>query len=117
MNLKAHLSELKEQGYTILRDALSAQQMEATRRAVIELLDAEAAVAHTTGTQTDNLRNAHTIVGKHPHFYEFYLNAPVMQVVRTVLGDGAMLYDGNIRVPHADGRARRRQGVSGARGS
>ena len=103
MNLKRHLGELAEQGYTILPDALSASHVDATRRAVIELLDAEAAVARTTGTQTDNLRNAHTIVGKHPHFYEFYLNAPVMRVVRAVLGDGAMLYDGNIRVPMPTG--------------
>ena len=103
MSLKGHLSELEEEGYTIFPDALSAPQVNATRRAVIELLDAEADAARSTGTQTDNLRNAHAIVGKHPHFYEFYLNTPVMRVVRSVLGDDALLYDGNIRVPMPTG--------------
>ena len=103
MKLDHHLGELAQNGYTILPGALSPPPVESTRRAVIELLDAEAAVARTTGTQTDNLRNAHAIVGKHPHFYEFYLNPPVMRIVRAVLGDDAILYDGNIRVPMPTG--------------
>ncbi|MCY3763303.1 MAG: phytanoyl-CoA dioxygenase family protein [Gemmatimonadetes bacterium] len=104
MNLQSHLDELAGQGYTTVRGALSPGEVEATRRAVIELLDAEEEVARTTGTQTDNLRNAHAIVGKHPHFHEFYLNPPVMRIVRALLGEGAMLYDGNIRVPMPTGR-------------
>ena len=104
MNPDAPLTELAERGYTIVRDALSREEVAATRRAAIELLDAEEVVARTTGTQTDNLRNAHAIVGKHPHFYEFYLNPPVMRIVRAVLGEGALLYDGNIRVPMPTGQ-------------
>ena len=104
MSLEARLAELAARGYTIVPDALSAAEVAATRRAVRELLDAEEPVARSTGTQTDNLRNAHAIVGKHPHFYEFYLNPPVMDIVRAVLGDGALLYDGNIRVPMPTGR-------------
>ena len=104
MSLDARLAELAERGYTIVPDALSAAETAATRRAVRELLDAEEPVARSTGTQTDNLRNAHAIVGKHPHFHEFYLNPPVMDIVRAVLGDGALLYDGNIRVPMPTGQ-------------
>ena len=104
MSLEASLEELAGRGYTIVSDALSGPEVEATRQAVTELLDAEEEVARTTGTQTDNLRNAHAIVGKHPHFHEFYLNPPVMRIVRAVLGEGAMLYDGNIRVPMPTGR-------------
>ncbi len=103
MNLDHHLHQLAQDGYTIVRDALNAREVESTRLAVTELLDSEAEVARTTQTQTDNLRNAHAIVGKHPHFYEFYLNPPVMQIVRSILGDDAMLYDGNIRVPMPTG--------------
>ena len=103
MSLEASLEELAGQGYTIIEGALSSDEVEATRRAVIELLDAEEEVVRTTGTQTDNLRNAHAIVGKHPHFHEFYLNPPVMRIVRAVLGEQAMLYDGNIRVPMPTG--------------
>ena len=110
MTLEKHLRELGGEGFTIIPDALSAEQIEATRSATVELLDEEAEVALTTGTQTPNLRNAHAIVGKHPHFYEFYLNEPVMRVVRAVLGEDAMLYDGNIRVPMPTGERDARKG-------
>ena len=103
MNHEIHITDLRDQGYTIVRNALSGTQVEETRRAVKELLNEEEDVARSTGTQTDNLRNAHAIVGKHPHFYEFYLNRPVIQIVRSVLGADAMLYDGNIRVPMPTG--------------
>ena len=104
MSLDARLAELSEQGYTVVPGALSAAEVAATRRAARELLDAEQEVARTTGTQTDNLRNCHAIVGKHPHFYEFYLNPRVMRIVRAVLGEGALLYDGNLRVPMPTGQ-------------
>ena len=66
--------------------------------------DREEAVARGTGTQTDNLRNAHVIVGKHPHFYEFFLNPPVVEVLYAILGHDAFLYDANIRVPMPTGK-------------
>jgi hypothetical protein len=78
VSLDDHLSELEQDGYTIIPAALSPEDVDASRHAVQELLDAEDAVAHTTGTQTDNLRNAHAIVGKHSHVYGFFLNPPVM---------------------------------------
>ena len=110
MSLDDHLSELEQDGYTIIPAALSPEDVDASRRAVQELLDAEDAVARTTGTQTDNLRNAHAIVGKHAHFYEFFLNPPVMQIVRAVLGDDALMYDANIRVPMPTGSRDARKG-------
>lgn len=110
MSLDDHLSELEQDGYTIIPAALSPEDVDASRRAVQELLDAEDAVARTTGTQTDNLRNAHAIVGKHSRFYEFFLNPPVMQTVRAVLGDDALMYDANIRVPMPTGNRDARKG-------
>ena len=104
MNLDARLAELAERGYTVVPGALSQDEVAATRRAARELLDAEEEVARSTGTQTGNLRNSHAIVGKHPHFHEFYLNPPVMRIVRAVLGEDALLYDGNLRVPMPTGQ-------------
>ena len=104
MNLDARLAELAKRGYTVVPGALSQEEVAVTRRAAGELLDAEEEVARGTGTQTDNLRNSHAIVGKHPHFYEFYLNQPVMRIVRAVLGEDALLYDGNLRVPMPTGQ-------------
>ena len=109
MSLEASLEELAVQGYTIVRGALCGPQgeVEATRRAVASMSDearrlldhggapAEEEVARTTGTQTGNLRNAHAIVGKHPHVgdrHEFYLNqddpGEAVRIVRAVLSMG-----------------------------
>ncbi len=98
------VEQLEEQGYTVIPDALSADEVVTARNAVEELLDREEAVARGTGTQTDNLRNAHVIVGKHPHFYEFFLNPPVVAVLYAILGHDAFLYDANIRVPMPTGK-------------
>ncbi len=107
---RAQVGQLEELGYAIISNALSADAVTAARDAVKEILDREAEVARGTGTQTDNLRNAHVIVGKHPHFYEFFLNPPVMEIVREVLGFDAYLYDANIRVPMPTGKREGRKG-------
>ena len=105
-----HSEKLAQNGYTVIPNVLSAKEVEATKLAVQELLDAEERVARSTGTQTNNLRNAHAIAGKHPHFYEFFLNPPVIELVRSVLGDDAMMYDANIRVPMPTGERDARKG-------
>ena len=105
-----HLEQLERDGYTIIPAVLSPEEVRVAREAVVELLDAEEQVARGTGTQPDNLRNAHAIVGKHPQFYEFFLNPPVMKVVRTVLGDDVRLYDANLRVPMPTGDRDARKG-------
>lgn len=84
---KKHVVKLERDGYCIIPNALSADDIAATLPATEELLLAEEDVARHTGTQADNLRVAHAIVGKHPVFYEFFLNPPVLQVVRNMIGD------------------------------
>jgi ectoine hydroxylase-related dioxygenase (phytanoyl-CoA dioxygenase family) len=104
------VQQLEELGYTIISNALSAGEVAEARDAVEEVLDREEEIARSTGTQTDNLRNAHVISGKHPHFYEFFLNPPVIEIVRDVLGPDASLYDANIRVPMPTGERDARKG-------
>ena len=108
--LQEQTKQLEEVGYTVVSNALSPESVAATQGAVVDLLEQEAEVARCTGTQTDNLRNAHVIVGKHPHFYDFFLNPPVMAVVNAMLGDDAFLYDANIRVPMPTGERDVRKG-------
>ena len=110
MNLESHVAELERDGYTVIPDALSPQEVRVTRQAVKDLLAEEREVALGTGTQSANLLTSHTIVGKHPVFYEFFLNPPTMQVVRRMIGDDALIYDGNIRIPMPTGAANKRQG-------
>ncbi len=108
--LQEQTKQLEERGYTIVPNALSADAVVAARDAVVELLEQEEEVARRTGTQTDNLRNAHVIVGKHPVFHEFFLNPPVTGIVREMLGADAFLYDANIRVPMPTGERDGRKG-------
>ena len=110
MNLEKHLTELEQDGYTVIPDALSQREVSVTLQAVKDLLEEEREVALTTGTQSDNLLTSHTIVGKHPIFYEFFLNPPTMQIVRKMIDDDALLYDANIRIPMPTGAANPRQG-------
>ncbi len=109
-DIQEQTKQLEELGYTIVANALSADGVAAARGAVEDVLEQEADVARGTGTRTDNLRNSHVIVGKHPHFYEFFLNPPVIGVVNEVLGDDAFLYDANIRVPMPTGERDARKG-------
>jgi hypothetical protein len=94
MNVESHVAELERDGYTVIPDALSPQEVRATRQAVKDLLAEERDVALGTGTQSDNLLTSHTIVGKHPEFYEFFLYPPTKLVVRQTIGANALL-------PHA----------------
>ena len=110
MNVEQHVAEIEQDGYTVILDALSPEEVRVTRQAVQDLLVAEEAIARRTGTQSDNLLTAHTIVGKHPVFHEFFLNPSAMQVVRRMIGDDALLYDANIRIPMPTGAANKRQG-------
>ena len=64
MTLDARKQELERDGYTIISDALTPSEVVGAQRAVEELLAVEETVARTTGTQTDNLRNSHAILGK-----------------------------------------------------
>ena len=101
---------LNKEGFTLIPGAISAEEVARTCAAIDEILVKEEAVARRTTTQTTNLKSAHAIVGKHPHFYEFFLNPPVLNLIRSVLGDDALLYDMNARVVLPTGGRETRRG-------
>ena len=104
------VAELEKNGYTIIPNALSQDEVAEVLRVSKELLSAESAIGQRVGSQTANKQSVHAAVGKHPLFYEFFLSPPVMQVVRRMIGDDAVLYDANIRVPMPTGAGERRSG-------
>ena len=105
-----HVADLEKKGYTIIPNALSPIEVEATVNAVKEVFAAEAPVWKQLGLQTENLMVVHTIHAKHPLFYEFFLNRPVTQVVRQLIGDDCIMADSNIRVPMPTAARNVRQG-------
>ena len=109
-SVDTHVSQLEKDGYTIIPDALSQDEVADTLGVARELLSAEEEIGLRTGSQTANKRSVHAVAGKHPLFYEFFLNPSVMQVVRRMIGDAAVLYDANLRVPMPTGEGERRSG-------
>ncbi len=105
-----HIEALNKDGYTLIPDAISADEVARTCAAIDDILAAEEPIAKRTTTQTTNLKSAHAIVGKHPHFYDFFLNPPVMSLMRAVLGDDVLLYDMNARVVLPTGGRETRRG-------
>jgi ectoine hydroxylase-related dioxygenase (phytanoyl-CoA dioxygenase family) len=105
-----HIEALNKDGYTLIPDAISADEVARTNAAIDDILAREEPIARRTTTQTTNLKSAHAIVGKHPHFYEFFLNPPVLNLMRAVLGEDVLLYDMNARVVLPTGGRETRRG-------
>jgi ectoine hydroxylase-related dioxygenase (phytanoyl-CoA dioxygenase family) len=105
-----YVASLQKDGFAIIHEALTPTEVKATLDAVKEILAAEELVARRFGTQSANLVGVHVAQAKHPLLYEFFLNPPVMQVVRRMIGDDCLLYDANARVPMPSGGRNKRQG-------
>ena len=69
LDIKNHTVDLQEHGYTIVHDVISSSEIETTKRVIDETLETEQKIANKVGVQTDDLRVAFEVQGKHPHFY------------------------------------------------
>ena len=105
IDIDKYVTDLVTEGWTVIPDAMPPDEVAATRRAMNELIDAEADSGRRLGTQTDDLRVVFNAHGKHPHFYGLALrNRAPLDVARRLLGDDLVLYDFTIRVPFPTGR-------------
>lgn len=105
VDVDKHANQLLTEGWTVIPDAMPPDEVAATRRAMDEVMDAEAERGRRLGTQTDDLRVVFNAHGKHPHFYGLALrNRAPLDVARRILGDDVVLYDFTIRVPLPTGR-------------
>ena len=95
--LKSHVGELSEQGYTIIPDAVDAEYLAPAVEAAEDIYRRESEIALRLGTSSVHCWSAHCIVGKHPFFETFYLNPPVLSVCREYLGEDMVLYDATAR--------------------
>ena len=100
-----HITQLEAEGYTILPEVLSRSEIERTKVAIDETLDAEAEIACKYGLQNENLQMAYNAQGKHPHFYGLLVRNPdPVAVTRGVLGEDMFAHDVAIRKPLPTGR-------------
>ena len=104
-DLDAHVTRLEQEGYTIIPDVLSEEEIEATRRAIDETLEAEAPIARRYGLQNDDLQMCYNAQGKHQHFWTLPLRYPhVIELFRRVLGDDMFAHNVAIRKPLPTGK-------------
>ena len=100
-----HARELERDGYTLLLEVMSPSEIEATKRAIDETLEAEAAIGKRYGLQNENLRMAFNAQGKHPHFYGMLTRNPgPMEVAGRMLGEDCFAHNVVIRVPQPTGK-------------
>ncbi len=100
-----HAGELERDGYTIIPDVMSASELDATKWAIEETLDAEETIGRKFGLQNDNIRMVFNAQGKHPHFYGMLLRNPEPSAVsRRVLGEDMFAHNVALRTPMPTGK-------------
>ena len=100
-----HLERLQRDGYTVIPDVMSAEEIEATRQAIDECLEAELEIASRYGLQNENLAMCYNVQGKHPHFRGMLLRNPEpVEVARLILGDDMFAHNVTIRRPMPTGK-------------
>ena len=100
-----HAARLRRDGYTIIPDVMSGEEIEASRRAIDECLDAEAEIARKHGLQNDNLLMCYNVQGKHPYFRGMLLRNPEpAEVARLLLGQDMFAHNVAIRKPMPTGK-------------
>lgn len=103
-NIEQHASELEQEGYTILPSVMSQAEIDATKQAIEETLDAEEKIGRKYGLQSENLRMAFNAQGKRPHFYGMPLRHPApIEVAQRVLGEDMFVHNVAIRTPMPTG--------------
>ena len=92
-----YAEEIEGQGYTLVPDTLSEDQIRDATRAMLEVYEHEREVAEGVETQTEHALAVHHLFAKHRYFEEFYLNDKVNAVIRLVLGDDMVLTETHAR--------------------
>ncbi len=92
-----HVKEIQDQGYTLVPETLSREQIRDATNAMLEVYEHEREVAEGVETQTEHALAVHHLFAKHRYFEEFYLNDKVNAVLRLLLGDDMVLTEAHAR--------------------
>ncbi len=96
-DIDRYAREIHSQGYTVIPNAITAEQVQQAITAMEEVYERERSIAERIGEQTQNQKVARNILGKNQFFESFYLCPPVVAVCRKILGDDLVLYDTTAR--------------------
>jgi hypothetical protein len=99
--------QIREHGFAILPDLLSAAQVDTALRALGEVFDAEADIAIDRRWLTDAYRVAYMLPAKHEAFATLWDQPASVGLARAVLGGDAVLaaFNGMAMLPHGEGQS------------
>jgi ectoine hydroxylase-related dioxygenase (phytanoyl-CoA dioxygenase family) len=109
-DVQAHARKVDADGYTIVPDAIPADQISKAVAAMEEVYERERPIAERFGEQTANQKVVRNVLGKHRFFETFFQSPRVVAVCRKVLGDGMVLYDTTARALLPSGGREERYG-------
>ncbi len=96
-DVDGHVAQLEREGYTIIRDVLPQEEIEKSKGAIDEVLEAEREIATQYGLQSEDLKMCFNAQGKHPYFYGLALRYPEpVQVIRRLLGDDMFAHNAHL---------------------
>ncbi len=105
VDIQKHATDLEQDGYTIIPAVMSEPDIEETKRAIDETLEAEADIARKYGLQNENLLMCYNVQGKHPLFSGILTRYPEpVEVVRRVIGEDMFAHNVAIRKPLPTGK-------------
>jgi len=89
--LDRHAQELQTQGYTIVHNVLTLDEVETARAALGEIFEREKEIGRQRNWHTDMHRAAYMLPQKHPMFRELPPNPRVLPLMQRVLGSDCVL--------------------------
>lgn len=85
-SLEEHTAEFHQQGYTIVPDVLTVEEISATNAALDAIFAREAAIGPLRGWHNDCYKVAYMLPGKDLHFRDFPFNPLVLPLMQLLLG-------------------------------
>ena len=83
--------ELTYQGYTVIPNILSPEEVSTAQSALDEVFRQEDGIARERGWATEAYRIAYMLIQKHPFFRTVLMNPPLLEFVRALLGKDCIL--------------------------
>jgi ectoine hydroxylase-related dioxygenase (phytanoyl-CoA dioxygenase family) len=89
--IEKYTTQLIEQGYTVIPEIMTPQQVMSARSALDEIFQRERVLGVERGWHTEAHRVAYMLIQKHPFFRDVPMNPRLLEFVRALLGKDCIL--------------------------
>src|SRR5437667_12119509 len=91
VDLQPHIEEFLQRGFTVIRNVLSAEQIETGKQLLTELFERERDVASKRGWRNATYQCCYMLPGKHEFFRKLPFNPITLGFVHKILGPECLL--------------------------